>query len=187
MRRGRGHRSAGRRRFGSDVRGVTPAVSKALEAAVVVLFVAAMTTTLYGGVIPAFRTATGAEVAERTVAAAALQVETAVPPPASEVRVVRRVDLPTSIRGAGYSIHARDGALVLDHPDDRVDVTARLALPDRVVWLAGRWDSGDDAVVLVQGDRDGLEIRLTDRDAIEAGPAAGGHERGGTPRGGLPG
>lgn len=134
------------------------------------LFVAAMTTSLYGGMIPAYRSAVGAEVAERTVAEAALRVEAAVPPPAREVRVVHRVDLPATIRGAGYSVHVRDGALVLDHPDDRIDALAPLVLPGRVDRVTGRWDSGADAVVVVRGGADGLEIRLTVR-AAAAGEA----------------
>lgn len=150
----------------TDARGVTPAVSKALEAAIVVLFVAAMTTSLYGGMIPAYRTAVGAEVAERTVAEAALRVEAAVPPPAREVRVVHRVDLPAAIRGAGYSVHARDGALVLDHPDDRIDARTPLVLPERIARVTGRWDSGADTAVVVRGGVDGLEIRLTDRAGV---------------------
>jgi hypothetical protein len=156
------------RRLGDDRRGLTPAVGKALEVGVVVLFVGVMTTALYGGAVPEYRDAVGEEVAERTVAAAAERVENAVPPPARQARVVHRVDLPASIRGAGYRIEAADRALVLEHPSPEISVRTRLALPARVDTVSGEWESGEDAVVVVTGDADRVLIRLTDRGAVEA-------------------
>lgn len=152
------------REFYGAQRGLTPAVGKALEVGVVVLFVGVMTTALYGGVVPDYRDAVGEEVAERTVVAAAERVENAVPPSARHARVVHRVDLPASIRGAGYRVVTTDRALVLEHPAPEVGARTRLALPARVDTVSGTWESGEDAVVVVTGDTDRLRIRLTDRE-----------------------
>lgn len=158
-----------RRELNRDQRGLTPAVGKALEVGIVVLFVGVMTTALYGGVVPDYRDAVGEEVAERTVVAAAERVENAVPPPARHVRVVHRVDLPVSIRGAGYRVVAAGNALVVEHPSPDIDARTRLALPARVGTVSGAWESGEEAVVLVIGDAGGLRIRLTDRETVEGG------------------
>jgi hypothetical protein len=138
-------------------------VGKALEVGIVVLFVGVLTTALYGGVVPEYRDAVGDEVADRTVAAAAERVESAIPPRAQHARVVHRVDLPTSIRGAGYTISAVNRSLVLRHPSPAIDARTRLAVPDRVEAVTGRWASGEAAVVVVDGDADGLQVRLTDK------------------------
>lgn len=155
------------KRVDPDHRGLTPAVGKALEVGVVVLFVGVMSTALYGGVVPDYRGDVGDEVAERTVAAAAERVENAVPPAARHARVVHRVDLPVSIRGAGYRVVATGGSLVVEHPSPEIDARTRLALPARVASVSGAWESGEEAVVLVTGDADGLRIRLTDRETAE--------------------
>lgn len=156
------------RRLADDHRGLTPAVGKALEVGVVVLFVGVMTTALYGGVVPDYRDAVGEEVAERTVAAAAERIENAVPPAARHARVVHRVDLPVRIRGANYRVVAAERAIVLEHPSPEIGARTRLALPARVDAVSGSWESGGAAVVLVTGDADGLDVRLTDRETAEA-------------------
>lgn len=156
------------RPFARDRRGLTPAIGKALEVAVVVVFVGVLSASLYGGFVPSYRAAVGDEVADRTVVAAAEQVENAIPPTAREVRAVHRVDLPTSIRGANYRVVAENRTLVLDHPDGSVGARARLALPDRVASVAGTWESGGDPVVLVEGGPDGLAVRLADGDELDS-------------------
>jgi hypothetical protein len=158
------------RRALDDDRALTPAVGKALEVGLVVLFVGVLTTALYGGAVPNYRDAVGDEVADRTVAAAAERVENAVPPSATGVRVVHRVDLPRSIRGENYRIAAAERSLVLDHPSPAVGASTRLALPERVETVAGAWESADEAVVLVTGDRDGLRVELTARDELGGEP-----------------
>jgi hypothetical protein len=147
----------------SDDRAVTPAVGKALEVGIVLLFVGVMTTALYGGAVPDYRDAVGAEVGDRAVVAAAERVENAVPPAARDVRTVHGVDLPRSIRGENYRIAVENRTLVLDHPAAAVDARARLALPDRVESVDGAWRSSDDAVVVVTGDRGGMSVELTAR------------------------
>lgn len=149
-----------------DDRALTPAVGKALEVGIVVLFVGVLTTALYGGAVPDYRDAVGDEVADRAVVAAAERVENAVPPNARRVRTVHEVDIPRSIRDESYRIAVEDGTLVLDHPSPAVDAGVRLALPDRVVSVDGGWRSSDEAVVLVTGDGDGLHVELTARDDL---------------------
>lgn len=51
-------------------RAVSPVVGKALEAALVVLFIGLVTTSLYGSVLPSYRTTAGDGVGERTLASA---------------------------------------------------------------------------------------------------------------------
>lgn len=149
-----------------DRRGLTPAVGKALEVGIVVLFVGILTTALYGNAVPTYRDTVADEVTDRTVVAAAERVENAVPPPASTARVVHRVDLPASIRGAGYRIAAVNRSLVLRHPSPTISARTALALPGRVDAIVGEWESGAETFVVVSGTEDGLTVRLTDRDAL---------------------
>lgn len=152
-----------------DDRALTPAVGKALEVGLVVLFVGALTTALYGGAVPDYRDAVGAEVGDRATVAAAERVENAVPPSAADVRSVHGVELPRSIRGENYRLVVEDRALVLDHPSSAIASETQFALPERVESIDGEWQSSDDAVVLVTGDHDGLRVELTNRAAIGGG------------------
>lgn len=153
--------------FAPDSRALTPAVGKALEVGIVVLFVGVMTTALYGGVVPDYRNAVGDELADRTTVAAAERIENAVPPRTRTARVVDRVDLPASIRGAGYRIAVRGRILVLEHPSPEIEARTPLALPARVDDVTGGWESGADAVVLVTGGGGDLTVHLTDRASVE--------------------
>lgn len=144
-------------------RGLAPVVGKTLEIGLVLLFIAGLSTALFGGVVPDYRTAVGGEVAERTVIAAAERVDAAVPPKARSARVERRVPLADTIRGAAYRVAAEDRTLVLEHPARGVDATARLALPSRVVSVEGTWHSGADTVVIVTTAADGLRMELVNR------------------------
>ncbi|WP_081603273.1 MULTISPECIES: hypothetical protein [unclassified Haloferax] len=155
-------------------RAVVPVVGKALEAAIVVLFVGLLTTVLFGGVVPDHRAAVGHELADRTLAAATEQVETTAVVPESAVRGSRRVDaeLPRAIRGSSYRIayvpnatlatdpNVTAPALVLDHPNDAFDRRLPVMLPDSVS-VSGAWDSGNDCVVrVVVDDDDGTTLEL---------------------------
>ncbi|MFB6127881.1 MAG: hypothetical protein ABEJ79_11390 [Halolamina sp.] len=161
----RGRRRHGADGFTNDGRAVTPAVGKALEAALVVLFVAAVGTTLFGGVVPEYRTAVADEVAGRTASATAERVAAAVPPGGRDVDARRRVDLPATIRGTTYRIRAVDDSrLVLTHRTDGVGTTVELALPGRVVSVSGTWHSATPSTVAVSGNRSGLHVRLVDEE-----------------------
>ncbi|WP_129114718.1 DUF7266 family protein [Halegenticoccus tardaugens] len=141
-------------------RAVTPVVGKALEASIVVLFIGLVTTALYGGLVPEYRDAVGAEVGDRTLVAAAERVEAAVPPNATRVETEHEVDLPRTIRGAAYRIRANDSTLALDHPDPAVSGRTRLVLPSSVASVSGAWSSGGEAIVAVRTDPEGLAIEL---------------------------
>ena len=85
---------------------MTPIVAKAIEAGIVVVFIGVLTTGLYAGVVPDYRSATAADVGDRTVVAAGNEVERAVPPNAEHVHVETSVDLPKTIRSERYRLVA---------------------------------------------------------------------------------
>lgn len=152
-------RSSSPERLVDDDRAVTPVVAKALEAAIVVLFIGLLTTTLFGGALPGYRSTAGDAVGERTLSAAAARVEQAVPA-VEDASVRLRVDLPGTIRGDAYRVRSDDGALVLDHPHEAVGGRVPLALPDRVARVEGTWRSTDDAVVRVVSTDGRVVVRL---------------------------
>lgn len=139
-------------------RAQTSVVGKALEAGIVVLYVALLTAVLFGGAVPAYEETAAQRVADRTVAAAAERVQQAVPPLTRDVGATRRVDLPATIGGAAYRVHVDGRTLVLDHP--AVTARTRLALPTTVDRVDGSWASGEPAVVRVTDGEDGLVVRL---------------------------
>lgn len=143
-------------------RAATPAVGKALEVALLVLLVALLTTTLFGGVLPAYRTAAGAELADRTLAEGATAVERTAPADADAYAAferTRRVDLPGRIRGERYAVRADGGRLRLVHPHAGVGGTVRPALPNGTT-LAGSWRSGQPARVRASVVEGGLRVEL---------------------------
>ena len=148
-------------------RAVTPAVGKALEAGIVVLFVATASTALYGGVVPDARNAAGDEVGERALEHAAAEVEASVPASSREATVERRVSLPESIRDRGYEIRAANGTLVLDHDHPRVGGSTPLVLPGRVRNVTGAWDGGGGVVRVESHPGGGLVVVLADDEAAD--------------------
>ncbi|MFB6308786.1 MAG: hypothetical protein ABEH35_05595 [Haloarculaceae archaeon] len=145
----------------ADSRAVSPVVEKLLVMGIVVLFVGLLTTTLFGGVVPDYRAAVGSELGDRTLALAAERIQQAVPPDATAVRSRTRVELPATIRGTGYALVVDGRSLVLDHPDAAVGGRIRLALPDHVAVVTGRWQSGAETTVVVRDHPRGLEVELT--------------------------
>ncbi len=145
-------------------RGVAPVVGKCLELAVTVILVGLLAGALYGSLLPQYRTATGAELADRTLSAAATHVETA----AAQVHVAAdanatsasataTVRLPETIRGDAYRIRAvEDASLALVHPHPAIGGRIRLVLPSEETQVGGVWRSGDRATVTV---RDGAGPR----------------------------
>ena len=140
-------------------RAVTPVVEKTITIGLVALFLAGMTTALFGGAVPAARDAAGASIGQRTLAMASERVEQAVPPNATHVTVRERVDLPGTIRGSGYAISADGRSLVLEHPDASVGGRSRLVLPPSVARVEGAWESGSPSTV-VDSSPDGLVVEL---------------------------
>lgn len=158
-------------------RGLSPVVGKALELGVVVLFVALVSTTLYGDVVPGYRTAAAEEVGERALVDAAERVERAVPERTARLDRRVAVPLPTTIRGDAYRVRAVSDAdatrLVLDHPDD-VGGRVALALPPGTT-VAGAWESGSESWAVVADDGANVSVRLANEEGgpvrnEEAGP-----------------
>lgn len=143
-------------------RGVAPATSKLLEVTLVVLYIGLLSTALYGGVVPDYRSTAGDAVAERTLATAGQRVQQAVPPAGAHVRSTARVDLPGTIRGRHYRVRVRGRRLVLEHPSPDVAATTWLALPDAVVRVSGSWSSDVPARVVVRGTDSGMAVRLVE-------------------------
>jgi len=145
-----------------DSRGLSTVVEKLLALGIVLLYIGLLTTTLYGGTVPAYRGVVGAELGERTLAEATARIEQSVPPAGQSATATRRVDLPATIDGAAYEIRADDDRLVLTHPDGQISETTRPVLPDRVTRITGTWQSGAETVVTVSGTRSNLTVRLED-------------------------
>lgn len=144
----------------ADERAMSAVVGKALEAAIVVLYVGVLASALFGGAVPEYRTAAGAEVGERVLAEASQRVQQAVPANATEVEAQMRVDLPQTIRGSTYGIRTDGRSLVLDHPDPAIARSTPLALPETVSAVEGNWTSYESAVVTVERAENGLVVRL---------------------------
>jgi len=149
-----------------DRRAVSPTVAKALEASIVVLFLAATVGALYGGAVPEYRTATATEVADRTLVTGAHRLQQAVPPNGTVVDGTYRVSLPSRIHGESYAVRpSEDGRrLSVDHPDDRVTAGRSLALPDHVVTVDGVWYSTRETGIAVESVEGGVRLRLTSGD-----------------------
>jgi hypothetical protein len=139
---------------------VTPVVGKSLEAVIVVLYIAALTTTLYGGAVPEYQTTAAEEVGDRTLSKASHGVQQAVPTSGAVREAEVRVSLPDRIRGEPYRIRTDGESLVLDHPHTDVGGRARLSLPDSVVTVSGIWRGDAATVVVVDRVEDGIAIRL---------------------------
>lgn len=146
----------------ADERAASVVVGKALEAALVVLYVGVLASALFGGVVPEYRTAAGAEVGERVLAEASQRVQQAVPADATAVEARTRVDLPGTIRGRAYEIRVAERSLVLDHPSAVVSGSTPLALPETVTAVEGNWSSHERAIVAVEGTGGGLRVRLVE-------------------------
>jgi len=146
-----------------DSRGLSTVVEKLLALGIVLLYIGLLTTTLYGGTVPAYRGAVGAELGERTLAEATARIEQSVPPNGRSVTATRRMDLPATIDGAAYEIRANGNRLVLDHPESEVSGTTQPVLPDRVDTMTGTWQSGGETVVTVSGGRGAVTIRLEEQ------------------------
>ena len=141
-------------------RGLVPVVGKALEALLVLLYVASLVATLHGGVVPDYRTAAAAEVSDRTLATTAARIEASVPPPSSDAAVSRAVDLPAAIDDAVYRLRVENRTLVLDHPDPALSGRLRLSLPRRVATVEGSWRSDEPATLRIRGGGDRLRVIL---------------------------
>lgn len=148
--------------FDRTDRGLTPVVGKTLAIGIVVLYIGMMTTVLYGGVIPGYRTATGDEIGDRVLATAAERIQQSVPPQTWHVNALFRVELPSTIRGRSYSIRVSSSnrSLVLEHPNPSIGGRVPLALPRTVSRIEGEWHSHESLVIRVNSSDSGLVVRL---------------------------
>lgn len=139
---------------------MSPVVGKATEAMLVVLYISLVAITLYGGAIPEYRASAGGEIADRTVASAAVDVEAAVPPETAATTVRTQIEIPATIAGDAYRISAEPDRLVLEHPNPSVKADAPLVLPERVVEVSGTWESGDPTSLRITTTESGLAVFL---------------------------
>jgi hypothetical protein len=140
-------------------RGLSPVVGKTLELGLLVLFVAALAGTFYGGTVPEYRAESASAVGERTLAAASLEIGAAVPPNGTDGTVRRRVALPATLAGDPYTVTARNGSLHVANASVAVEPVP-LALPDRVRRVEGAWHSREEAWVVVEPVPGGYVVRL---------------------------
>lgn len=155
-----------------DDRGLSPVVGKTLELGLGVLLVALLTATFFGSVAPDYRAAVGAEVGDRTLAAAADRIEATVPG-SDAVRVDRRVSvrLPDTVHGSPYRI-AADGAspasIRLAHPEEAVGGRIRLAVPESAE-VRGSWRSTSPSRVVITATRGSVSVRLVNGESAPTG------------------
>ena len=148
----------------SGDRALSPVVGKTLELGVGVLLVALLTATFFGGIAPDYRASVGAELGDRTLAAAADRTEAAVPtgdyPQVDRTVTVR---LPATIRGDPFRIVAEGGTpeIVLVHPDRAVGGRLRLDIPAPVT-VRGSWRSTSPSRVAVNAADGTVSVRLLD-------------------------
>lgn len=146
-----------------DNRAVAPVVSKLLATAIAVLYIAGTASLLLGGVVPEYRTATGEELSERTLAEAAATVERAAAGSESTTVAYVRADLPSTIRDGSYRLVLWNGTLVLDHHDARLDARTNLSLPSGVDTVESSWKSGKTLVVRVSAGGTNRTVEFVER------------------------
>lgn len=145
-----------------DDRGTAPVVGKALEIALVLVYIGLVAGALYGGVIPDARTTADQAIAERAIAASVVDIREAIPHSGTGAVQVS-ISLPATIGGERYDVVPEDGHLSLRHPDPHIDAQARLLLPSKVTAVTGRWESETSNILLVNATRDGITVRLENR------------------------
>ncbi|MFC7071807.1 hypothetical protein ACFQJ7_10200 [Halovenus rubra] len=120
--------------FSAANRGVTPVVSKTLAIGLTVLYIAGMTTVLFGGVVPEYQNRTGAELGERVLATAAGELERAPPAVPGTVKRQTTVMLPKTIANEEYRLVLSNGtnSLRLDHSNPAIETKTQLSLPPSV-------------------------------------------------------
>jgi hypothetical protein len=147
-------------------RGLTSVVSKTLAIGLTVLYIAGMTTVLFGGVVTDYESRAGNEVANRVLATVAGEIEQAPPTVDGDVATRTTVEIPGTIANSGYTLVLRNGSnrLVLDHPNPAIGAQTRLSLPQNVtvenatvesgtITLTVRGPASDRRLTIAEGDR----------------------------------
>lgn len=129
-----------------DSRAVSPVVEKTIAIGIAVLFVGGFGATLLTGAVPDYQRAAGQEVGERILATAAAEIERAVPAVDGTVDVTSERTLPGTIRGRSYALNLTNRSLSLDHPDDAIGGSTRVAVPSSVAVENATWAGGTFSV-----------------------------------------
>lgn len=145
-----------------DDRATSSAVGKLLGVGLVLLYLAGATSLMYGSVVPDARRATGQELAERTVGAAAARVERVLEPVGGRFAGRATLSLPPTIGGRPYRLRLADGGLRLVHPAEGIAATAPLDLPPSVAVVDSTADSGEGGAIVVEGDAGNRTLRLVE-------------------------
>ena len=151
--------------FAADYRGVSPVVAKTLAIGIALLYVAGISTALLGGVVPAYETRAGAEIAERTLATAAGEIERAPPTVDGDVETQTTVQLPERIANSDYSLvlSTHSETLTLEHPHPDIETEIHLSLPDEVTAAESTVDGGE-LVITVQGPAGDRTLTIEEAD-----------------------
>lgn len=143
-----------------DERGMTPVVGKTLAIGIVLLYIGGMTTLLYGSVVPGYQAATGEELADRTLATAADEIEGSVPEATGEVNRTRRISLPDRIRDERYRLELSGERLRLEHPDREHSPESILSVPPDTTVADSSWKSGSKLEIRVTGPAANRTLRI---------------------------
>lgn len=146
----------------SDDRAASAVVGKVLAAGIAVLYVAGMTTLLFGGVVPEYRAASGEELGDRVLATAAGEVESNSPAVEGEVELRTERSLPATIKDEEYEIVLSGTTLELDHPEPGIGAETEIALPPEVTVGNATWTSGDPFVVVRDGSADDRTLTISE-------------------------
>jgi hypothetical protein len=147
-----------------DERAAAPVAGKALEVAVLVVFVGVVSAALFGSVVPTYRTAAGDEVADRALVAVAGQVDAAAVVTDSVVERRVTVSMPRTIRGSAYVVRAVDEretpTLVLDHPHPGIGGSVALSVPAGTPVSGALPSTADPTVVVSRAANGTVEVVL---------------------------
>lgn len=153
---------------GSDEanRATAAVVGKTLEAALVVVLIGLLTTTLHAGIAPSYERTAGGDVADRVLVAAADDIEQAASvtretTPRQSVQMQRTIHLPEKIAAGSYRVTADDGHLTLTHTGMNLERETALALPDAVQTVTGTWRSDALTILVVNGEPTGSPPNVT--------------------------
>lgn len=145
-----------------DERAASAVVGKVLAAGIAVLYISVMTTLLFGGVVPDYRTASGAELGDRVLATAAGEIERNVPAVDGAVELRAEHSLPETIRDEEYELVLSGETLELDHPDPGIGGKTQVPLPPNVAVENATWTSSETFVVVTDGPTDDRTVTITE-------------------------
>ncbi len=141
-----------------------------IEIGIVVTYLLAIGTMLYGAAIPAYQDAASESLAEQVLSDSirAINDATADGPPQGTTReseqTFRQVALPETIDGQPYRVYVDNAMLRLEHPDPAVDSAVPLPVAGTVDRIEGSWTSTEVATLEVTATGNNREtIRLVTR------------------------